>query len=53
LFLSLGAETQKKWSKSENTHTSLKELEKKQKQKGQEEITYSNLQINVYKKKGG
>jgi hypothetical protein len=28
-------------------------LEKKEKQNGQEEITYPNLQINVYKKKGG
>jgi hypothetical protein len=36
-----------------HTHTRLKELEKKQKQNGQEEITYPNLQINVYKKKGG
>jgi hypothetical protein len=53
LFLSLGAETQKKCSKSGNTQTSLKELETKEKQKGQEEITYPNLQINVYKKKGG
>jgi hypothetical protein len=30
-----------------------KSWKKKEKQKGQEEITYPNLQINVYKKKGG